>query len=314
MDFRQLRYFVTIIEEGSLSRAAVALRIAQPALSLHVRKLEAELGSKLLLRSSRGVVPTESGVILARRAKTIIEQVSQTQEEIRGHESDPSGEVRLGLPGTISQILAVPLITAVRAHYPKIKLRISEAMSGFVLEWMRMGRVDLAVLYDEMESMSIQAKCVLEEELVAFGPASAEAARSVDANASMSFCEILGLPLILPGKGHALREQLERTAKTDQLEVRTVMDIDSYSNIKRLVMEGFGYSVLPRNAILEDEVRGKVAIWRIRDPVLRRKICLYSAGDRPATNAVAAVRDLAHETLLQLAADGTWVGARAVEG
>src|SRR5690606_260802 len=150
MDIRQLRYFVAIAEQGSFSRAAALLHIAQPALSLHVRNMEFDLGTPLLFRSPKGVVPTEAGEILLRNARIIIDQLAIAEEEIRGHDNDPSGEVRLGLPGTISQILAVPLITAARTRYPKIKLRIAEAMSGFVLEWMRDARIDLAILYRDV--------------------------------------------------------------------------------------------------------------------------------------------------------------------
>jgi LysR family nitrogen assimilation transcriptional regulator len=202
MDLRQLRYFIAIAEQGSFSRAANLLHIAQPALSLHVRNMEFDLGTPLLSRSPKGVVPTEAGEILLRNARIILDQFTIAEEEIRGHDNDPSGEVRLGLPGTISQILAVPLITAARTRYPKIKLRIAEAMSGFVLEWMRDSRIDLAVLYGNVSDKGISMVRILQEELVFFGPPEPITDVSLPENGEeLSYNTIAQLPLILPSEG-----------------------------------------------------------------------------------------------------------------
>lgn len=134
MDIRQLRYFLTIADEGSFSRAAQRLNIAQPALSLHVRKMEEALGSKLLTRHSGGVTPTETGLHLAERARRLLSEFDQMREEIHQIGKEPGGTVRIGLPGTISSILSVPLIAHLHRHHPGIKLIIAEAMSGFVSE------------------------------------------------------------------------------------------------------------------------------------------------------------------------------------
>ena len=147
MDLRQLRYFIAIVEQGSFSKAAEVLNVAQPALSLHVRNMEVELGSPLLFRSPQGVVATEAGEILLRNARIIIDQFSIARHEIQGHEAEPSGEVRVGLPGTISQILSVPLIIEARKQFPKIKLRIADGQ----LEAVRLGRKTLRIKVDSVE-------------------------------------------------------------------------------------------------------------------------------------------------------------------
>ena len=90
MDLRQLRYFVAIVQCGSISRASLQLNIAQPALSLHVRNMEADLGLPLLFRTPQGVQPTEAGLILLRNARLIIEQFEQAQREIRGSAAEPT--------------------------------------------------------------------------------------------------------------------------------------------------------------------------------------------------------------------------------
>lgn len=310
MDLRQLRYFVAIVEQGSFSKAAATLNVAQPALSLHVRNMEADLGTPLLFRSPQGVVVTEAGEILLRNARLIIDQFAIVQEEIRGHEAEPSGEVRLGLPGTISQILSVPLIIAARRRYPKIKLRIAEAMSGFITEWIRGSRVDIAVLYIPVEDKTLTSYPVLTEELCLLGPVEPMEDVKTPPLGPLALKQVAPLPLILPSSSHGLRELLEREASLHKLALNTVIEVDSYGNIKELVEKGLGYSILPFNAIAREIQDGRLKSWRISKPELKRDVHLVHAADRPMTHAVSAIEALCRDTLLDLAATGQWSGAK----
>ncbi|SEM36551.1 regulatory helix-turn-helix protein, lysR family [Roseovarius azorensis] len=96
MDIKQLRYFVAIVEEGSFSKAAQRVRIAQPALSLQVRKMEEALQTKLLLRGPQGVLPTEAGELLVTSARKILTDLSNTEDDLRSMGREPSGVVRIG--------------------------------------------------------------------------------------------------------------------------------------------------------------------------------------------------------------------------
>lgn len=313
MDVRQLRYFVAIVEQGSFSRAAGQLNIAQPALSLHVRNMEADLGTPLLFRSPKGVTPTEAGNILLRNARIILDHFAVTEEEIRGHHSDPAGEVRVGLPGTIGEILSVPLIAAAHQRYPRIRLRVSEAMSGFVLEWMREGRIDLAVIYRDISDHGIATTRILEEELLFFGPAGeAGAAGLPPPGTVLDYRQIAGMPLILPGAPHGLRELLARQAAAAGLELNARIEVDSYGNIKELVHAGLGWSILPANALHRDIAAGRLQGWQLGRPPLLRAAHLAHSTSRPMTNAVAVIRDLAAELLRDLVSSGHWAGARLV--
>ena len=313
IDIRQLRYFVAIAEQGSFSRAANFLHVAQPALSLHVRNMEALLGVPLLHRTPRGVHPTEAGAILLRHARIILDQLVVAEEEVRDHHNDPSGEVRLGVPGTIGQILAVPLIGAIHQRYPRIKLRIAEAMSGFILEWMREERIDLAVLYGRADEHGIQTEHLLDETLQFFGPATPPAGETLPPpGMSLPFAQVVRMPLILPGPGHGLRELLDRLADDAQAVLNSVIDVDSYGNIKLLVQEGLGYSVLPENAIAAEATEGRLRRWDIADPAITRSIHMAHSIRRPMTNANAIVLATLRETIRDLARTGRWIGARPV--
>jgi LysR family nitrogen assimilation transcriptional regulator len=313
MDLRQLRYFIAIVEQGSFSKAAEILNVAQPALSLHVRNMEAELGSPLLFRSPQGVVATEAGEILIRHARIIVEQLSIARHEIKGQETEPSGEVRLGLPGTISQILSVPLIIEVRKRFPKIKLCIAEAMSGFVTEWIREGRIDLAVLYQPVSDNALSSSEVISEELWLLGPTRPPTGVKPPASGAVGYATVTQLPLILPSADHGLRMLLEREAAARGLSLDPVIEVDSYANIKGLVEEGIGYSILPYNSIAHGVQSGRLLAWPITQPEIKRSVHLAHPADRPLSYAVSSVHALCRTTLLNLVAKGKWNGARASE-
>lgn len=313
MDVRQLRYFVAIVEQGSFSKAAATLNVAQPALSLHVRNMESDLKTPLLFRSAQGVLPTEAGEILLRNARIIIDQFAIAQEEIRGREADPVGEVRLGLSGTISQMLSVPLIMAAGKLYPQVKLRIAEAMSGFVLEWIKESRIDLAILYIPVENRILTSYPVLTEELCLLGPIkNIDGVRPLPENGEISYKQVSQLPLILPSLTHGLRELLEKAAAQHSLALNTIIDVDSYGSIKELVEKGLGYSILPFNSIAREVQDRRLKHWRIGKPELKRNVHLVHAADRPLTRAVSAIEALCRQTLLDLAATGKWDGATTI--
>lgn len=311
MDLRHLRYFVTIVEVGSFSKAAHRLRVAQPALSQHVRNMEMDLGVELLFRSPQGVRATQAGETLVRHARLILTQMEVAREAVRLGQSEPEGEVRFGLPGTVSQMLCVPLLSEARRRYPKIRLRVAEAMSGFVLDWLREGKIDLGVLYRSVADRKLQARRVLSEELCLLGPTE-PMDHPHPPPGPVSFAAVSDLTLILPSLGHGLRDLIEERALSESVHLNTVIDIDTYGQIKLLVEGGLGYSILPSAALQAEVSGGLLRTWPMGDPVLSRDLHLVRPCNRPLSNAVRAIEELAHATLVQLVRDGAWP-ARLVE-
>lgn len=312
MDLRQLRYFVTIVEMGSFSKAAHRLRVAQPALSQHVRNMELDLGVELLFRSPQGVRATEAGETLVRHARLLLNQMEVAREAVRRSQGEPEGEVRFGLPGTVSQMLCVPLISEARRRYPKIKLRVAEAMSGFVLDWLREGKIDLGVLYRSVTDRTLQARHVLSEDLCLLGPAD-PMEQPHPPPGPVSFATAADLTLILPSLGHGLRDLIEERALFENVHLNTVIDIDTYGQIKLLVEGGLGYSILPGAALQVEVEKGLLRTWPMGEPVLSRDLHLVRPSDRPLSNAVRAIEELAHMTLVRLVREGAWPARLAMD-
>ena len=158
MEFGQLRTLIHVAELGSLSKAADRLRIAQPALSRQVRMLEEELGIELFTRHGRGMVLTEQGRDVLKHAV----RISSELEEIRASASDVeaplTGQVAIGLPPTVADIISVPLVAAFGMGHPNAVLRLVSAYTGYLMDWLHRGEIDLAVLYDPRTARSLRSR------------------------------------------------------------------------------------------------------------------------------------------------------------
>ena len=170
MDLRQLRYFAQIVESGSLSKASRQLFIAQPALSQQLSKLEGEIGKPLLTRSSKGVAPTENGLALYHHARFMLRQLDQALSIARKESGAVHGMVSVGLPTTTVSALGLPLVRRIRERYPSILLNVVEGMSGHLGQMMRMGQLDLAVLFASDIAPDMTVRALLEEELFVMLP------------------------------------------------------------------------------------------------------------------------------------------------
>lgn len=307
MDLKQLKYFIAIVEEGSFTKAAARLHVAQPSLSLHVKNMEAALGVSLLLRGSNGITATDAGNLLVQKSRLLLDQFGQIQDDVRSLGHAPSGSVRLGLPGTISDILAAPLITRCYDRYPKIKIIIAEAMSGFVNQWLHEGRIDMAILYTDRKEASIQSQALLAEELVLLMPPSQK-------KSQRTALELLqSTPLILPSNAHGLRQMLNQSFREQPISLDPIIEVDSYANIKHLVAEGYGLSILPNHAVAAEAEQGRLTLKRFPAPRLWRSAYLTRLTGRSQTQAITVVQSLIKDTVVDLVSQGQWIGAKLHE-
>lgn len=312
MDLRQLRYFAQVVESGSFSRAAGVLHIAQPALSQHVRRLEEELGVQLLHRTARGVQATEAGTKLQHHAGRILAELSEIPDSVRGTFTLPRGDVRFGMPGTVSELLAVPLVEAAKFRYPDVRIRVVEAMSGYVLEWLRRGDVDLAMIYAATDPRGLAFHLGLSEEICLFAK-SDHVGRMKSEPSTIRLGDIADIPLVVPGPGHGLRELIDSSAMAARIAIRPEIEIDSYNQIKKLVERGVGYGILPRMAINNEVERGAFRMWRFIDPMITRKVYLAYSTERPLAAAPRAVAQLAWEILRDLVREKHWTATLSDE-
>jgi len=308
MDLKHLRHFATICDEGSFSGAARRLRVAQSALSNSIRGLETEIGVPLFIREPRGVRVTEAGQRLLPHAQQILAAIATARDAARGAAAAPEGEVRLGLPGPMTDIVGIPLVEGVATALPRVRLRLVEGMSGYVLNWLRRGEIDIAILYVTVETMELALHPLVREPLDLIVPPDYLAGSLAD-HGEITFREASTLGLVLPGRPHGLRVLIERAAHRAGVTLAPVIETDSYPLIKQLVERGHGCAILPRVAVRNEVAAGRLASLRIVSPTLLRDIALAYATPRPPPLAVTAVEAVCREVVTRLCREGRWPAA-----
>jgi len=309
VDVRQLKCFLAIAQEGSISAAAAKLQLAQPSLSQHVAKLEEELGVQLLLRTPRGVTLTESGQTLAHHAQKILDEIALAEQDVRHFSGQPQGMVSIGLPSSLSMILSVPLAETVRHDFPNVTLRLVEAMSGDIQSWVADNSIDLGFLYDVQQLRHFNARPLFEEQLFLVS-APDNWAEPIDK--SISLQSVGSLPLVLPSRKHGLREMIERFARAKNISLNVVLEIDALSQIKALVARASAYTILAHAAVLDEVERGDLIIVPIRDPMMTRVVSLVRNPKHIVTRASLEVEKLCASLIRELLQRRKW-RAKSVE-
>lgn len=305
MDIRQLRYFVSIVDYGSLGKAAEKLYVAQPSLSHQVAKIEADLGVTLLVRSPQGMKPTPAGQALYRHARLVLRQMDQLQQEVKADTGGESGTVAVGFPTTLTSLLATPVFERVRARYPGIRLQFFESMSGYINELLANGRLDLAILFRESNTPGITAMPLFDEELYLFGEPGGEIAPRAR---TCSLASLGGVSLVAPSVSNGLRLLLERTFAREEVPLNIVADIDSLPTLLSIAHSAAACTILPASAVATRDVAGRPKVRRIVDPEIRRPASLCWSNTAPVISATLAVRKIIVELVVELAGSGVWTG------
>ena len=296
MDLKQLEYFVRVAELGSFTRAAIALDIAQPALSRQVRLLEVELHQNLLIRNGRGALPTEAGKLLLAHGRGILHQVERAREELGRVRGSLAGRVAVGLPTTLARVLTVPLTRAFRQQMPDATISISEGLSVAMQESLVNGRLDIAVLYNAQPSPEIEIAPLPEEDLLLV-QARPPGLLEDPAPGPISLRAVSLLPLVIPSRPNAIRMYVESEMANLGCRMQIALEIDGVSAILDLVADGAGSAVLPRNAVANSVRPSAFTVRSINDPILRTKVALATSSLRPTTLTQQATRTLIHQTM-----------------
>ena len=302
MDIKRLENFLKIAELGSLSRAADRMRIAQPALSRQMRLLEDEAGTPLFARHRRGMQLTAAGQELQRRLSGPVREVRQAFENVRALSIDAGGKIALGMPPTVSYVLAGRFARRVAERAPNVSLRIVEGYAGHLVDWLQRGEVDAAIFYGPASDFEMRVEDLLIEPLMLVGPASS----TLDPARPVSLREMAQLPLVLPSHPHGLRVIVENSAKRAKVELEVRFEADSFLVLKELVEFGLGYTTLPLSSLSREADAGRLRYAPLSDPPLMRQLVLGTQGKDEISRATQIVVRLVREEIRDLVETGAW--------
>lgn len=300
LDLLKIRYFARIAELGSFTRASSELGVAQPALSLHVRTLEEQMGVQLLNRTPRGVVVTEAGQTLLSHTQAILKALDQAEAATKEQAKFPTGDVSLGILTSIAPALVIPVIRECEARFPTIRLTVSEGDSQTLRTAIETRVHDLAVNLGEVaKPMSMP---LFDELLYLVGPPT----HFSTSDEQLSMKDALSLPLILPTRRHGIRILLERQAVLLGKELNIVREIEGVSSTKAAVRAGLGLTILGRGAVYNDHQSGYLSAIPLAGSGLTRRMVLDTPVNHPQTKAVTEVKRILIQVIQELGRQGHW--------
>ena len=227
MDLRQLRYFVGIVQAGSLSRAADQLHVAQSAISHHLASLESELDRQLVTRCAKGIQLTEAGSVFYRHAEAILRHLESAKQDAMSALNVPSGRVSIGFPIAWAAILGYELLARMRSAYPQVLLHLSDGYNSLLRERLLNGRLDIALLFAEQPERGIAVEPLLLEELF-YVTADQD-------NSAVRIADAAQRPLLMCGPNSVNRRVVQEAFNKYGVILAPVAEIDTLSTLRRAI-------------------------------------------------------------------------------
>lgn len=306
MELRQLRYFVRVVELGSMSRAALDLNLVQSALSQQISRLEGELSARLLQRTRKGVTPTEAGLAFFREAQLALRHAEQAGRAAR--QARLSGTVSVGLAPTTAAVLGLPLMHAMRQRYPDVRLHMVESLSGHLTQMLNARRLDLAVLFETDAARRWSVTPLLEEKLYLIR---SRTGLPPPAAGSVPMADLRSLPLILPTGPHGLRSTLDAAFVRAGIRPVLAAEIDSLALLMDAVDAGLGATVQPWAAVGRyPDADTRFHLAELADPLARRPNVLCSLSDDELSPAALAARVVLADCARERVSSGRWIGTQ----
>jgi len=309
MELRHLRYFVRVMELGSVSRAAAQLGLTQADLAGELAAVEVEVAAPLLRELGEGVTPTDAGIRFLREAQLTLRHADQAMRA--AHESTLTGAVRVGLPPAAATVIGMPWMRAMRERYPGVQLYVVETLSDHLSNLLSAHRLDLALLYGPQADRRWSITPLLVERLYFIQSAKRPVLDPLPAK--LRFSDLRGVPLILPSATHLRRNLLDAAFSRARLQPLIVSEIDSLALLMDAVDAGFGATVQgwAMTRRYPDAAERFQAVEML-DPEARRVCHLCSLLNEELSPAALAARVVMAVCARDLVRTGAWIGAEPV--
>ncbi|OYO18712.1 DNA-binding transcriptional regulator OxyR [Enemella dayhoffiae] len=272
MNLRDLEYLVALAEHRHFGRAAAACFASQPTLSTQLRKLESELGVELIERGARQVFFTAAGEEVVRRARRILAEADDIRGIARQLKDPHAGTIRLGIFPTLAPYLLPHVVGPLAEHFPELEVLLVEEKSEVLLEQLRAGTLDAAVLALPVEEEGLHAEPLFREDFVLAAPA---AHRLAESPKPLRSRDLAGEDLLLLTDGHCLRDQALAVCRVAGAGERSGFRATSLETLRHMVASGVGVTLLPRLAASPPVSPNPAIVLReFSDPAPHRDVAL----------------------------------------
>ncbi len=292
MDIRKLKSFITIVDMGSITRAADVLHIAQPALSQQLANIEEHFRQKLLTRSQQGVTMTDAGKVIYRHAQVILRQMEQAQAEVLDAGAVLSGKVSVGLaPFSSAATLSLRLLEETRRLHPGIILHITESVSQPYSQMIMNGRLEMGLIHGSGPMRGVKFEPLQREEFVLAVHAKFGVQPSPD---PITVAELGELPFLLPPAYNFVRRAINLAFTRSRTDLNVVAELESVRTISRCVDSGLGATIMPRAVAdrIVAESNQQIIVRQISNPMIEEVLSLCISDTMPLSEPALAVKDI----------------------
>ncbi|WP_445169016.1 LysR family transcriptional regulator [Mycolicibacterium sp. Dal123E01] len=267
MDTHRLKYFLRIAEEGSITRAAGVLGIAQPALSRQLQLLEDDLGVALFRRTRRGVELTDAGERLRASTAGPLRQLELAVQYAGSPVARLNRNMLLGLVETSVDVLAAPLLSSLTAVFPNATFSVATGSTEQLVEAMLKGVVDVALINPVPDERVFYRELVAEDLVLVGGPES-----GLDPAQPITFVDAVALPLVIPRSSAGVGTLLQNAALRAKVTVSHRTTTDSLPVMRSLIEAGLVYGILPLSACRREIDQGRMYFAPICEPALSQRL------------------------------------------
>ena len=285
MEIHQLRYFFAVANEGSFSRAAAKVRVAQPSLSQQIRKLEAEVGQPLFDRLPRSVVLTEAGRCFIEYARQILASIGDARRCVDELKGKVAGKVAVGAIPTIAPFVLPELVVTFQKHYPDVTLEIVEDVTDAITRRIEAGELDVALASTCRPSPTLQRDSLGTEPLLALVPEEHPLAKKD----LVEFDDLKSQRFLLLHEMHCLSQQVNHLLESRRLRPEIALAGSQLSTIANMVAASIGVSIVPQMMMRHHATPGCVSL-PFGPPVPERELNFLSNPRRFQSKATAAFR------------------------
>jgi DNA-binding transcriptional LysR family regulator len=268
MELHQLQYFVAVAEEASFTRAATRVHVAQPGVSAQVRRLESELGQRLLDRSGRSVRLTEAGSAVLPFARAALDAVARARLAVDELAGLVRGQVTVGMVSGCALPVLAELLAGFHKQYPGVAISLTEDNSDRLLEMLRDGRLDLALIGSAgtEDSTKISTAVLIDEELVAAVPPG----HPLAGRETLTITSLRDVPLVCLPRGTGVRAALDAACAAAGFEPRIVFEASALPMVVTMAAQGLGLAVVPASVANAPHADGAPVIVPISPEVRSR--------------------------------------------
>jgi LysR family transcriptional regulator, nitrogen assimilation regulatory protein len=222
LDLRQIQYFVCLYEEGSVTRAARRLNVVQPALSMQIGRLEKRLGVDLFERTARGMVPTSAGEAMYRLYLPVLLDLKHANQAMMELSGKVLGKIAVGIIPSITNSVLADVLRRFGEKFPDVEIRIDEAYSGTLIDWLAAGDLDLAIVNSARRKAGLSTHPLIDEELLLLQRhSSGRDARPIP------FKRLQELALVLPSRRHGMRNIVDEAAEKMGIQITPQIEVDA---------------------------------------------------------------------------------------